>query len=186
MDWNAISAVATAAATLTALGIATRAELQSRQIAKKMAGLHAASYVAQLTDVVENAHKVSLGLFIRMDFVAAFPKFPILLPARWESAISVLDGDALSRLEALPNNAAYRAAEAIGSLRAIGNELREFENGNAGWDQMDKGVRMSHLLRFWRVFDDAHKMLRAALIDFQYAAKSQIKPLTSEERGCVD
>lgn len=185
MDWNAFSAVATAFATLAALVIAARTEHISRRSAVKLAGLHAASYIAQLTDVVENASRVITELGLRKTEFAAFERFPTLLPARWENAIGVLKAEALTHLEALPNNAAYRAAEAIGAFRAVTHELREFEEGKAGWNQMDAKVRMSHLERFQNVFHKAHVTLRAALQDFQHAAKSQTKPLSLEEQGFV-
>lgn len=185
MDWNAFSAVATAFAALAALVIAARTERISRRNAVKLAGLHAASYIAQLTDVVENAGNVNLAIAFRKDDIAALDRFPVILPRRWESAIGVLNADALTQLEALPNYAAYRAAEAIGALRAATHELREFEEGKAGWSQMDTDVRLSHLARFQGVFHKAHVTLRAALLDFQRAAKSQTKPLTPEEQGFV-
>ncbi|MBD9407147.1 hypothetical protein IB236_17515 [Acidovorax sp. ACV02] len=180
-----ISALATASASVIALGIATFTEVKLRSSAKRMAGLHAATCLAQLKDIEDNASRVATFLGFQKAYVVGFPKFPVMLPTRWESAIGIFDAHALVRLEALPNNAAYRAAEAIGSLRAIGEQVREFERGNAGWGQMDAGVRKEHLDKFHAVFNEAHVTLRAALLDFQRAARLQIRPLSPEERGYV-
>jgi hypothetical protein len=185
-NWNAISAVATVAATIAALGIASRTEYKARKVARKMAGLHAATYHPQLTDIVDIVGRINVSLKIQKIDIAICDNFPTLLPERWESAISVLDAEALSLLEPLPNNAAYRAAVAIGCLKAIGRELREFENAKVGWHQMNRNERMTHLTRIKDVIYYAHVTLRAALLDFEKGSLPHVKPLTPEEQGFVD
>ena len=186
MNWDVFSGLATAIACLVAIGIAMRTEYTLKHDAQKRSGLVAATCIPQLVEIAENASRIHTFLTFRKMHIVKGEQFPLLLPRRWEEAIKVLNGDTLTFLEPLQNNAAYRAAEAVGMLREIGHDVREFENGSAGWHQMHVNVREKHIQRITTVFSDAHVILRAALIDFNHAARSKIKPLTPEEQRFVD